>query len=96
MLSIGKRCRMRLSPADVTSTRRVSQIVEYHLGGLAQLRISVRRFLKPCNYFEQRAVDRFQIHALLTIRLSLCFACFSRQSDHLQNGLCCDASQPPG
>ena len=53
----------------VFSTRRVSQIIEFHLGGLAQLTLSVRRFLEPCNYLEQRTVNRFQIYSRLAIQL---------------------------
>jgi hypothetical protein len=79
MLSIGKRCRMRLSPAGELLTRRVSQIVEYHLGGLAQLNVSVRRFTKLCNYSEQRAVDLFQSDARLVIQLWVMLLDFSRQ-----------------
>jgi hypothetical protein len=40
---------MRLSPAGVFFTRWVSQIVEYHLVGLAQLLITILGFRGRCN-----------------------------------------------
>ena len=83
-------------PCDVSfSTRRVSQIIEFPLGGLAQLSVSVRRFLEPCNNLQQRAVNRFQIYALLLIQLIIVLTYFSLQPQHPQNNLRCDASQLP-
>jgi hypothetical protein len=64
---------------SVDLTRGVSRIVEFPLGGLALMGLTIHLTFQTCNNSEQRAIDVFQPDARLAIQLWVMLLFFSRQ-----------------